>query len=216
MIRRRVTSFGEKPFDIDEFTPVEYIEFDGNQYLTTAVYIRTDSKLVIDMQFIKNANERSTTANNAWISSSPDTSNFSINFGGSSGQYADWFVWAGNTATVSGGVGTSRLYARSTFTYNASTGKVIYQTQGVSGTATYSPGVQTKNLTDPIRLGINRLNTKIFNRHNLRIYSLKMYDGNNNLVNDMIPGVFNNNAGLYDQITQTWHTSGTNFNFIIP
>ena len=192
------------------YTALDYIKFTGSQWILTDYYPNPKTHLMIDMQFEANGNAGVGNGGNQWIGCYNNTvGNFSANFGAQGGQYGQIFYWFENpyvSAIWSGNYGND-VYNRSTFTYLNN--KVTFQ--GIN------TNTETKTTTQDgyLMIGINQRLTTIFNRHNLKIFSMKIYE-DNVLLHEYYPKQRNNDGvnGLYDIVTDTFITSQTETNLV--
>ena len=192
------------------YTALDYIKFTGSQWILTDYYPNPKTHLMIDMQFEANGNAGVGNGGNQWIGCYNNTvGNFSANFGAQGGQYGQIFYWFENpyvSAIWSGNYGND-VYNRSTFTYLNN--KVTFQ--GIN------TNTETKTTTQDgyLMIGINQRFTTIFNRHNLKIFSMKIYE-DNVLLHEYYPKQRNNDGvnGLYDIVTDTFITSQTETNLV--
>ena len=192
------------------YTALNYIKFTGSQWILTDYCPNPKTHLVIDMQFEANGNAGVGNGGNQWIGCYNNTvGNFSANFGGGVGQYGQIFYWFENpyvSAMWNGDYGNN-VYNRSTFTYLNN--KVTFQ--GIN------TNTETKTTTQDgyLTIGINNSLTTVFNRHNLKIFSMKIYE-DNVLLHEYYPKQRNSDGvnGLHDIVTDTFITSQTETNLI--
>ena len=191
---------------VSTYTSLSYIKFTGSQWILTDYHPNPKTHLVIDMQFENNGNLYNGTGNQ-WIGCYNNTVGaFLSNFGGNASQYYQLFYWfekpyVSSTWTASYG----SIFNRSTFTYLNN--KVTFQ--GVNTTTETKTTTQDGCLT----LGVNETITTIFDRHNLKIFSMKIYE-DNVLLHEYLPKTDGTNNGLYDTVTDTFITSQTATNLV--
>lgn len=192
------------------YTALNYIKFTGSQYLMFNYYTNPNTHIEIDMQFEANGNANSASANNRWLGNYENTvMAFDSNFGGNANQYNEIFYWF-NREYISSVWNQiySDIYNRSTWIYNNN----VVTFLGVNKTTETKTTTQTGKLT----LGGGKLaaaSFTIFNRHNLKVYSMKIYEGNTLLL-DMTPKSDGTNNGLYDSVNHIFYTSQTSTNLV--
>lgn len=190
------------------YTALNYIKFTGSQWILTDYCPNPKTHLVIDMQFEDNGNANVGNGGNQWIGCYNNTVGaFRSNFGDNPWQYSHLFYWFEKpyVSTAWSREYGSNVYNRSTFTYLNN--KVTFQ--GLDTTTETKTTTQDGCLT----LGVNETITTIFNRHNLKIFSMKIYE-DNVLLHEYLPKTDGTNNGLYDTVTDTFITSQTATNLV--
>jgi hypothetical protein len=194
------------------YTALNYIKFTASQWILTDYYPKPNSNVIIDMQFEANGNANGGTGmGNAWLGTYGDeqTSRFSANFGGSANQYNEIFYW------MQGGYVSQvwlqkydNLYNRSTWTYLNN----VVTFQGISTTTETKTGTCQYPLIFGRRAGTSGV---IFNRHNIKVYSLIIKE-NDVTLHEYYPKQRDSDGvnGLYDIVTDTFITSQTATNLI--
>ena len=187
------------------FTPVEYLESTGLQYIDTGFFPNQDTRVVVEFKAISGYYG---TIFGARTAASTDTFSFlytNLNPGNISDDYA-------STRTVLGSKIFNQIIVVDknkslTYVLNKSTGAVIYQDAN-----TYT-NFQT---TVPLYLFVmNSGGVANVNESGSRlIYSAKIYD-NGTLVRDFIPVLDGNNVPcMYDRVTEQYFYNQGTGNFI--
>lgn len=187
------------------YTDLFFVKLTGSQYILIDYQPSPDSKIEIDMQFEPNANTPSTSANNGIFAMYNDTSEgrFTCNFGGNASQYNSINYW------FQGGYVSETWVGNYTNIFNR--GTWVYQNNQVSFLGvTTTTETKTTTQNGQLVIGANANLSKIFNRNDLKIYSIKLYT-NNILLHNLVPRTDGTHVGLYDTITDEfiYSSSGT-------
>lgn len=196
------------------YTDLTYIKFTGTQSLKTDYYTNPKTHLVIDMQFEANGNaSASSGVNNYWMgpNGKPTSGWFASNFGGNAGQYASIFYWfEKDFVSQTWLVNYSNIYTRDTWTY----------VNNVVSFLGKNKTTETKTTTQDTALVIGGYKSstgveKYFNRHNLKVYSFRIYE-DGILLHEYLPKQRDNDGanGLYDTVTGKFFTSSSNNNLV--
>lgn len=191
---------------------VEYIETNGTQYINTGYKAKTTTKVDLDIQFIENDYTYISNLNSDIIGDDISTANdtFSINIGELQSQYNELYFWADKTSPSGADV-----YKKAYDTITTRTHLIMGQGKATFQGDTITIATKTGNNTATMLLlayyNSDESVIKKFNRYNTKIYSFKIYEGNN-LVKDFVPCYrrSDNVIGLYDQVNkQFYENAGT-------
>lgn len=193
------------------YGPLNYIRFTGTQCLVFDYYTNPNTHIEIDMQFQSNGNASATSGvGNSWIGSYEKTVGmFQANFGGAANQYGYIYYWFENpyvSSTWYKNYGSS-IYNHGIWIYNNNQVKFLNSTTTTETKTTTQDG--------KLMLGGSKNSSSsalsTFSRHNLYIFSVKIYDGNT-LMLDLTPMSYGRTNGLYDSINDKFYTSITSSN----
>lgn len=212
---------------ISEYTPIEYIESTGTQYIDTGyALLSDDAKICADITVLSNTSNQSLWGNEEYTAASGTSRYFSLIPHGKSGSFS---IYAGTSATSTINIS---LNNRRFVELIAKDNKYQYSLDGVTvSSGSYNGSVSTKS-------GIYQTSTAsstvghifIFSNHNsdrgssnsatqyisaMRLYSFQIYDYGK-LVRDFIPVKRNtdNVVGLYDKLNGNFYTNKGTGNFI--
>jgi hypothetical protein len=193
------------------YTALDYIKFTGSQWILTDYYPNPNSNVIIDMQFEANGNASGTGTGNAWIGTYGDepVTRFAVNFGATANQYNEIFYWMqGGYVSQIWSQKYNNLYNRSTWTYLNN----VVTFQGISKTTETKTGTCQYPLIFGRGTGTSGV---IFNRHNIKVYSLTIKE-NGTTLHEYYPKQRNSDGanGLYDIVTNTFITSQTATNLV--
>ena len=199
---------------IDEYLyqGVEYIATAGTQYINTGYKAKPTTKIDLDIQLTENYYTNTDNTNSNIIGSDVTTSNddFSVNFGETGSQYNQLYFWA-DKSSPSG----SDTYNKTYTTVLNRSHLIMGQGKGTFQDETITLPTKTGNNTGTMLLlayyNKNDSSIHTFNRYYTKIYSFKIYEGNN-IVKDFVPCYrrADNVVGLYDQISkQFYENAGT-------
>ena len=184
---------------------LSYIQSNGTQYIDTEFYSTPKSKFCAEILFDNTAGV-SDYSSAAFIGVSGD---MSINFGGSSGQEKQLFIWLNTYNNDSSRVTSIRHSAINEKTYYELDAKnntyIIGNQKGTVATSKTTNGTYSLKLFGSTNSsGVN----KPFAYYPMRIYNCKLYD-DNKLVRHFIPTkrISDNALGLYDIVTNTFYTN---------
>ena len=193
------------------YEDLTYVKFTGDQYIEFDYHPNPNTKLEIEMQFEANANTQ-VSGGNAWLGLRNETQSgksFGSNFGGDASQYKELFYWfeGGYVSSVWNQSYGEAIYVRDLWTYYNNNVSFL-----AKNTTT-----ETKTTTNTGTLVLGGSGSLVpFKRHNLKIYSLKISNGNT-LLYDCIPMSENGKSGLYNLVTNEFLTSmsGTNLQGVL-
>lgn len=193
------------------YEDLTYVKFTGDQYIEFDYHPNPNTKLEIEMQFEANANTQ-VSGGNAWLGLRNETQSgksFGSNFGGNASQYNELFYWfeGGYVSSIWNQSYGEAIYVRDLWTYYNNNVSFL-----AKNTTT-----ETKTTTNTGTLVLGGSGSLVpFKRHNLKIYSLKISNGNT-LLYDCIPMSENGKNGLYNLVTNEFLTSmsGTNLQGVL-
>ena len=177
------------------YTPVEYLESDGNQYIdseiTTATIYKVEAVASNTFGLTINNITYGGTVLGARVSSTDS------NFQYCNGAYNEFVGLGGNQASLTRNTSTNVL----TINYNKATYSVTSTNYNISGSTNIT------NINTPLNIYVFGLNNNgTGSGGTWRIYSLKMYDSSNNLLRDFVPALDENNvACLYDLVNSNFY-----------
>ena len=193
------------------YKKVDYIESTGTQYIDTEYIPKTNTKLVMELSFngtFKNYNSnRNGTCDFIGSVESSGVGSFYINFGEDAYQGNQLYIWNNNDY----GVNNQAIYDlsindtlrtnRNTLTLDAN--KITY------GSLERNLGGKLTNHTVSMYVfGAHVLNDPSyngpFNSYNMRLYSMKIYEGDT-LIRNLIPCYKGTDIGLCDDKTQKFY-----------
>lgn len=190
----------------EEYQKVEYIESTGTQYLNINYKPNPKTIFELDMQFKENANISSSSANNFFIGTSiNENAKYTINFGDGANEYNTIYYWIENPYDGRNiwSKTYSEIFNRSLMRLSNNNVEFLDHTRSVEEKTTTNTG----NLI----IGGNANSSNIivpFNRHNMKIYDLKIYE-NSDLKINLIPCYrkSDNVIGLYDLVEGKFYTN---------
>jgi len=197
-----------------EYQQVEYIESTGTQYIDTGWIPTVNAKIDLDIELREN--EKTNVANGGVTifsaTASDDEYAFQVNFGSGAGESKKLFFWVDKSYGKGGSVYSQSFSTVTARSHLIFTSKSV-SFQNINKTIAERTNSSSRNLlllAKPAEEGI--LNT--FDRYNAKIYSCKIYDGEN-LVRDFIPCYKKegNVTGLYDIVNDVFYPNQGTGNF---
>ena len=197
------------------YTRVEYIESTGTQYLNTGYIPKTNTKIELDLSFNGSFKDISTySGSNKFIGVSDSNAQvFNVNFGSAPTEYNNLYPWV-NKKYQYDGQQAEAIHITDSIRTNRNTltienGRIQY------GIVSRTISSKESDQISPMYLfalnNVSANTTNIFTSFNMRVYYMKIYEGNN-LMREFVPCINDSTgkAGLYDLVTGTFYgNSGT-------
>lgn len=189
------------------YTPLEYIQTSGTQYINTLVPARTQLRVEVDVQCVQNSGGPTIIGGNA--SGESDALYLGYNWNSSYNSYylnpkGGWIDVRGMTDTL-----------RHTIIVSFENGTMYVSKDG---TIVYSSALSASATTSPNTLFLFRRPNGTYTA-SVKLYGLKIYDylDGGSLIRDFRPALDGNGiACLYDEVAGTFYYNLGSGNFIIP
>ena len=186
------------------YKQVVYIESSGTHLIDTEYKPKINTELQLDLSFNETFN---TTGNNTVIFSTLNTDNiytFQLNFGGSSNQSNELYVWINKAYGQGGGLSAFKINDDIKTNRNLikmKSGHITYGTKEIN--------IDEKTQDNDMNLILFGSSQRIpFGAYNMKVYGLKFYEGDK-LKRDYIPcqNIKTKEIGLYEVVEGKFYTN---------